>query len=78
MDVRQGGIAAATKVERQFACLQIFHRLVVRYEYHPENFLGFVHLRPSRMHLDSIEAQFMRWLLLRFDLLRLRRLISSG
>jgi transposase len=32
------------KVERLFAWLQNFRRLVVRYEYHPENFLGFVHL----------------------------------
>lgn len=32
------------KVERLFAWLQNFRRLVVRYEYHVENFLGFVHL----------------------------------
>ena len=32
------------KVERLFAWLQNFRRLVVRYEYHPENFLGFVQL----------------------------------
>jgi transposase len=32
------------KVERFFAWLQNFRRLVVRYEYHVENFLGFVHL----------------------------------
>jgi transposase len=32
------------KVERLFAWLQNFRRLVVRYEYHLENFLGFVHL----------------------------------
>jgi hypothetical protein len=32
------------KVERLFAWLQNFRRLVVRYEYHTENFLGFVHL----------------------------------
>jgi transposase len=32
------------KIERLFAWLQNFRRLVVRYEYHPENFLGFVHL----------------------------------
>jgi transposase len=32
------------KVERLFAWLQNFRRLVVRYEYHQENFLGFVHL----------------------------------
>lgn len=32
------------KVERLFAWLQNFRRLVVRYEYHVENFLGFVQL----------------------------------
>jgi transposase len=31
-------------VERLFAWLQNFRRLVVRYEYHLEPFLGFVHL----------------------------------
>lgn len=32
------------KVERFFAWLHNYRRLVVRYEYHPENFLGFVQL----------------------------------
>ena len=32
------------KVERLFAWLQNFRRLVVRYEYHAENFLGMVQL----------------------------------
>jgi transposase len=32
------------KMERLFAWLQNFRRLVVRHEYHAENFLGFVHL----------------------------------
>lgn len=32
------------KVERLFAWLQNFRRLVVRYEHHVQNFLGFVHL----------------------------------
>jgi transposase len=32
------------KIERLFAWLQNFRRLVVRYEYHSENFLSFVHL----------------------------------
>jgi len=32
------------KVERLFGWLQNFRRLVVRYERHVENFLGFVHL----------------------------------
>jgi transposase len=31
-------------VERLFVWVQNFRRLVVRYEYHAENFLGFVHL----------------------------------
>lgn len=30
------------KIERLFAWLQNFRRLVVRYEYHPENFHGFL------------------------------------
>lgn len=32
------------KVERMFAWLQIFRRLVVHYEYHVENFLSLVQL----------------------------------
>ena len=32
------------KVERLFAWLHNFRRLVIRYERHAENFLGFVHL----------------------------------
>ena len=32
------------KIERLFAWLQNFRRLVTRYEYKAENFLGFVHL----------------------------------
>jgi transposase len=32
------------KIERMFAWLFNFRRLVVRYEYHAENFQGFVHL----------------------------------
>ena len=32
------------KVERLFAWLQSFRRLSVRYEYHADNFLGFLHL----------------------------------
>jgi transposase len=32
------------KVERLFAWLQNFRRLIVRYEYRAENFLGMVHL----------------------------------
>jgi transposase len=32
------------KIERLFAWLANFRRLVVRYEYHAENYLGFLHL----------------------------------
>jgi transposase len=32
------------KVKRLFAWLQNFRRLVIRYKYHIENFLGFVQL----------------------------------
>jgi transposase len=32
------------KVERLFAWLQNYRRIVVRYERHPENFLGMLHL----------------------------------
>ncbi len=32
------------KVERFFAWIQNFRRIVVRYEYHADNFLGMVHL----------------------------------
>jgi transposase len=32
------------KVERLFAWLHNFRRILVRYEYHHENYLGFVHL----------------------------------
>ena len=32
------------KIERLFACLQNYRRLVTRWEYHIENFLGFTQL----------------------------------
>lgn len=32
------------KVERLFAWLHNYRRIVIRWEYHPENFLGMVHL----------------------------------
>jgi transposase len=32
------------KIERLFACLQNFRRLVVRYERYADNFLGMLHL----------------------------------
>jgi transposase len=32
------------KIERVFAWLQNFRRITVRYEYHAENYRGFVHL----------------------------------
>jgi transposase len=37
------------KVERLFAWMHNFRRLVTRWEYHVENFLGFVHL--TRLHM---------------------------
>ena len=39
------------KVERLFAWLQNFRRLVVRYEYHVENFLAMVHLGCAKILL---------------------------
>jgi transposase len=39
------------KVERLFAWLQHFRRLVVRYEYHVQNFLGMVHLGCTKILL---------------------------
>lgn len=44
------------KVERFFAWLHDFRRLVVRWEYHPENYLGMIHLACIRILL----RQFMR------------------
>ena len=32
------------KVERLFAWLQNYRRILTRFEYHPDNYLGFVHL----------------------------------
>ena len=37
-DTRRGN------VERLFAWLQSFRRVLVRHDYHPEHYLGFVHL----------------------------------
>ncbi len=39
------------KVERLFAWMHNFRRLVTRWEYHIENFLGFVHLACLHMLL---------------------------
>jgi transposase len=39
------------KVERLFAWMHNFRRLVTRWEYHIENFLGFVHLACMKMML---------------------------
>lgn len=39
------------KVERLFAWLFAFRRLVTRWEFHPENFLGFLQLACIRMLL---------------------------
>ena len=46
------------KIERLFAWLQNFRRLVVRYERYAENFLGMLCLR---LLLNSVKA-YMRWL----------------
>ncbi len=48
------------KVERLFAWLHNFRRLVVRWERYPENFLGFVHLGCI---LNLPQTLFMRLLL---------------
>jgi transposase len=42
------------KVERLFAWLHTFRRLVTRWEYHVENFLGFVHLACLRLLLRRL------------------------
>jgi transposase len=42
------------RVERLFAWMQSFRRLVTRWEYHIENFLGFVHLACLQMLLRHI------------------------
>ncbi len=45
MDGSSDSIAnAGKKVERFFAWMHYFRHLVTRWEYHIENFLGFVHL----------------------------------
>ena len=42
------------KMERLFAWLFNFRRLVVRYEYHAENFQGFVHLAAALILLRHL------------------------
>ena len=42
------------KVERLFAWMHNFRRLVTRWEYHIENFLGFVHLACLHMLLRHL------------------------
>jgi transposase len=42
------------KVERLFAWMHNFRRLVTRLEYHIENFLGFVHLACLHMMLKHL------------------------
>jgi transposase len=42
------------KVERLFAWMHNFRRLVTRWEYHIENFLGFVHLACLQMLLRHL------------------------
>ena len=41
------------KVERFFAWIQNYRRIVVRYEYHLDNFLGFIHLACIMILLKS-------------------------
>jgi transposase len=47
------------KIERLFAWLQNFRRLVTRYEYFLENFRGMLHLACALILL----RHFMRWVL---------------
>ncbi len=42
------------KVDRLFAWMHNFRRLVTRWEYHIENFLGFVHLACLQMMLRHL------------------------
>ena len=42
------------RVERLFAWLHTFRRLVTRYEHHIENFLGFVHLACLKLFLKHL------------------------
>jgi transposase len=42
--IRRRRINRRWKVERLFAWMQNYRRLVTRWEYHIENFFGFVHL----------------------------------
>jgi transposase len=42
------------KVERLFAWMHNFRRLITRWEYHIENFLGFVHLACLQMLLRHL------------------------
>jgi transposase len=42
------------KVERLFAWMQNYRRLVTRWEFHIENFLGFVHLACLHMLLRHL------------------------
>src|SRR5271167_3648584 len=46
------------KVERLFAWMHNFRRLVTRWEYHIENFLGFVHLACLRLMLRHLCDRF--------------------
>ena len=42
------------QVERFFSWIEDFRRLVVRWEYHAENYLGFVHLACLRMLIKHL------------------------
>ena len=41
------------KIERLFAWLHNFRRVATRFDYHPENYLGFVHLACIKILLNS-------------------------
>jgi hypothetical protein len=47
------------KVERLFAWLFNFRRLVVRYEYHAANFQGFVHLAAAYRSNRTLAVEYL-------------------
>ena len=56
---RYGSYRKRWKIERLFAWLFSFRRLVVRYEHHAQNFQGFLHLPAVIIPLET----FMRYVL---------------
>jgi IS4 transposase len=53
------------KVERLNAWLQNFRRIATRFEYHAENYLGFVHLGCIKILLRCYLIQVASWALTR-------------